>query len=367
MPDTLSWADVLPVEGPNGDLNTNNLNYQPGPEYGLLVVEPIDDGYYNGINAAWADLESLFLDILAPVDLDLSPSEQEDLDDFLDDRRKVKMLEWGGGVPLWYLGTEDFSLNDFWWELLDQVYDYEEDRLQQVARNLARGDFYVPVTVEDWSGNYTTTSVHVEIVDMQIPLTPGWNARSTPIELDGGGWSGGSWIDDPARVDAVLKYDPYVGWVLMTSTDVTALVPLEGVYIHMKGEEQMGLTWGKSSAPLRDLGPSWNLVGLGAYDYYADILDAFASIEQAPGDLTGWTSAASIGQDFNYDEDWIYNKWDLDDSTDWWLEQSAWTDYPDQASESLYTGFAYWVDMEHEDEFTGSSLPPVSFDVDWIQ
>ena len=160
-------------------------------------------------------------------------------------------------------------------------------------------------------------------------------------------------------MDAILKYDVDTqAWVVVTDT---ILEPLEGVYIHMLDKERMGMTWGRTSAPSRALRQGWNLIGLAAYDYQMQVLDALGSIAQGPGDVNGWTVLAGFGEDFSYSEDYTYEDRDLLDFQDWYYNHSAWIDTPASGFQTMYVGSTYWVAMDNDDQLVGFSLPPVTY------
>ena len=368
VPGTVSWARAIFPVGPNGyDLDPAVMHFEVGPADTTAVVEAMDGGYHNGIARAWVDIAALYEAMLETVDLtDLDPLDQQALDDFLASRRMVRMNEWASSDPIWCLGISGggscsgdyyIDLNELWSFLYSSVFNIEDDEAQQAARNIDRGKFDVPITLEDWSGNISTVTTTLETVDMQVPLFEGWNARSTPVELEGGMWNA-DWISDPNVVDAILKYDVDAqAWVVVTDT---ILEPLEGVYIHMLDKERMGLTWGKTSAPSRDLRQGWNLIGLAAYDYQAPVASTLGSIALAPGNLNGWTVLAAFGEDFDYNEDYVYEGRDFQDYQNWYYNHSSWIDTP-SGSQTMYVGSTYWVAMDNDDELVGFSLPPVTF------
>ena len=343
------------------------MHFEVGPDSTTAAVEGMDDGYHNGIARAWVDMAALYEAMLATVDLSgLDPVDQQELDDWLASRRKVWMREWAGSGPIWCLGTSGASnctgsynvdLNELWSFLYTTVFNFELDEAQQAARNIGRGAFNVPITIEDWSGNTVTVPTTLEAVDMQLPLFEGWNGRSTPIELEGGMWTA-DWVSDPTVVDAILKYDVDTqAWVVVTDT---LLEPLEGVYIHMLDKERMGMSWGQTSAPARTLRQGWNLIGLAAYDYRMPVSGTLNSIEQGPGNVNGWTVLAGFGENFSYNEDYMYGDRDLLDFQDWHYTHSDWIDTP-TGSQTMYAGSTYWVAMDNDDEIVGFSLPPVTF------
>ena len=447
-PDTISWARILPVEGPGSGFNPNSLNFESGEDETVFVVEPLDEGYSNGISGAWLDLASLYRDILAGANLDLTPERQRALDEFLTGQAMVPLSEdreapiWTtghigviltgthqSGTDFYYLYDYDYPfcdagvqvgdtvlnvttgasgvvssvlcyrlhfaaglsggtrsywasgdvyqvlggsppirpLYDLWYELLWNVYQFTDyDELQRIAQHMDRGTFDVPVWVEDWSGNTSTAAITITVVDMQIPLFEGWNARSTPIGLEGREWQA-DWLSDPNVVAAIIKYDPVTGWYTPIDRGMAnnTLDPLDGVYIHTDSKQQIGFIWGGTSAPVRKLGQGWNLTGLAAHDYFMSVNNALSSVDEAPGGVNGWTTAASLREDFDYDELWLYGELVVGSSY-WSWYQDAWIATAPSSSNTLYIGDAYWVSMDNDYDLTGFSLPPVRFNVDWI-
>ena len=271
-----------------------------------------------------------------------------------------------GKHGLWRLINEAFGDSD--------AFSGSDDVLMQIAQNMARGEFEIPVTVEDWSGNTATGSITITIVDMQIPLETGWNLRSTPISLEDGEWTA-DWLDDSTVADAILKYDSELGFVLSDNS----LDPLEGVYIHMLENDQLDLVWSKDPTPIqRSVGADWNLIGPATFDNFMNTDDALVSVLVAPGgdeDLTGYTTVISIDQDVDYEEDWVYTTVDgvvidlsddkLEGSTNWVFFQGSepWTDVPapNATPEQMYVGRGYWLFMENDDELSGFSVTPVIY------
>ena len=356
-PGTLSWNYVLSVDGPDGGFDHEALRFEAGPWEGWVVASSTDDGYYEGITKVRVDLKTLLLDILEPVELDAAfdafdAEDWERWDDDLYDLQRTYLDDDGEFGPETWTHRLDL-VDDLWVNVLANFSD--NDTIQLIAQDLARGDFTVEVTAMDWSGNEATTTMDISLVDMQMPLETGWNARSTPISLEGGKWMGGDWLADPEKVDAVLRYDPDLGFVLLTGEDVTDLEPLEAVYIHMKSNEEMGLIW-DGAAPQHSVGEGWNLIGPAMYSRSLPVSEALKSIEQAAGDVTGFSSVSSIAQDVDYTQE----SYEGDYTYDWDFTQDSWLAYPG-GGDVMEIGGAYWVFMENDDMLGGFGVPPIIY------
>ena len=216
VPDTLSWSGVVnPEDGPFNNGNIHDADFEEGRDRGFFAVEATDYGYFNGIAYATIDCGALMEEILDPVELDfaydlMDAEELYDWENDLYNLANTKMydgndedldnsFDWSSffngdfqEIDVWItqmrLGFDGEGQQAELWPTIYNTWDdcdnCERDQiLQLIAEDMARGTFEVEVTVEDWSGNTTTDTIEVELVDLQMALEAGWNARSTPINL----------------------------------------------------------------------------------------------------------------------------------------------------------------------------------------
>ena len=272
---------------------------------------------------------------------------------------------------LWHQGNEvyrrDFELQD---DFMNQLRWYlGEDDTQQMMDKLTLGDFSIPVTVADWCGNEVSGNIALTIVDIMQPLEEGWNLVSTPVTLDD---SYATWADivalgDGLLCDDAIRYDPDSGWVGVIPG--YKLKPLEAIYVHATGNDQIGIIFnrGVTPPPSLYLNGGWNLVGLAIPPDKWDSMPvnrAMVTVEDASGNR-GYSVVVSPDQRVDYNDDYRY--WDTEGREygfgwyGWRFQQESW-DYAAgfEPIPKMSVGGGYWVFMEAADTLAGFSTTPVT-------
>jgi len=188
-----------------------------------------------------------------------------------------------------------------------------------------------------------------------IPLKEGWNTMSTPMALDqradqlGEIVGMGGWLKN---MDIGYSYDPSGGWLLITPD--FQFVPLEAVYVKIKGPERFDEWMGESYAdlfpillrsslwlPQRDLEPGWNLVGLNA-DIWNEEYDGCIwrlPVQQALSSVSdSWSNAISPSMPGQI-ESWVCTP-------------------TSEGDFDMYTGDGYWVFITEPATLAGFSIAP---------
>jgi len=244
------------------------------------------------------------------------------------------------------------------------------------------GELEVPVTVYDWAGNPTQTTIEIAIVDEQLPVGEGWNLRSTPINLG---------INDWEHLTALggglgLDYDTAIRWnsELQTWEQLTdggllrggvivgdaILRPLDAIAIKASNFDSLGLIFDRNTTAAPSLGvhEGWNLIGLAVsppHDPFMPVDDALISIEEiSPDGTRGYIIVDSPRQ---YVE--VYQEYECATCCgsimyDWYFGQEDW-EYLHHGAEAvppipnMTVGGGYWVFMERDDTLAGFSNTPV--------
>lgn len=360
IPDMMSLISYSYSSG-TGSVGTGNY-------WGYLLVEAYDA---DGIQSVTLNFRPLFEKMFANVEFDEGAWEE-----FLEEMESVPMESWGDdiwGFDFW---------GEYWFWPIDMLYDYglitdESAVAQMLSQEIQLGDFTIPVTVTDWEGSESTSTIELAVVDVMVPLEKGWNLRSIPVTLANARWGDivslrpghDLWYDAALRIENGE-------WVVVDEN--YEMKPLEAIFIHATGRDQMGLAFSRkpTAPPVRQLGAGWNLVGYapaGYVEWYWDwgetywwwqdmyAQEAMVSVEQTPGGLRGYTDVVSPGEYLSYTEIYEYKGYDLGGYS-WYLWQdtwvytaSSWTSY------SMQPFGGYWVFMENPDRLAGYSSTPVSW------
>ena len=268
---------------------------------------------------------------------------------------------------------------------LEGYFGYEE-LMDMVFNGFRLGEFELPVTAFDCSGNENTDQhITLAIVDFQLPMDKGWNIRSTPISLDNSSLYSIVHLGDGLNYSSILRWNAeqkrweqyaeppsvyYAGWYYGSTKVADAVVkPLEAYYIKLNENDQLGLIIDRdmTGPPARQLYVGWNLVGLAP-----DIVDngfngmpsilALISAYIAEGELLpGFVIAMSIGEELGYAEEFYYNDIPLEKPWYWKeFHQEAWTVVPLLVEPEWMTpGGGYWLFMENNDRLAGFSYTPL--------
>ena len=268
--------------------------------------------------------------------------------------------------------------------------------LNMVLEDLRLGGKTVPVTAKRGSET-TTANISIAVVDAQIPLRRGWNARSVPFAL-----SPNTWANLKTYATPGVTFSPVIRWDAqnqkwVTVDDTYVVKPLEAFYIYASADAQIGAIMNRSytAPPTRSLYAGWNLVGT-APDFVKNFAqyypktgtgakmrglmkadDNFISILKTADGKTGYTMVLSIGQDVSYTTSYMYGTYNLGNAYPWLFGQPAWG-YTTLNSAAIdnnpvtsgnYFGWtvpfgAYWVYMENADTLAGFTTTPVS--KDWL-
>lgn len=355
VPDTISLLDTDFLRWVMG-----GAPYSIGPSYTDLIVDT---------GCERCEATSVTVDLSALV-LDMLP---EDIDKVVAGWDKGKQNEWHNwlnqleNTPMgqhWYW---DYELHLDW--LLGELggfFDYNE-LMDMVFEEFRLGEFKIPVTAVDCSGNPTEGVITLAIVDFQLPMEEEWNIRSSPIALNGT-WGDIKDMGNVLSYEAIVMWDAE-NWEWVEPSSNATMAPLQAYYIKLSENDQLGLIIEREATgpPQRQLYVGWNLVGLAP-----DIVDwgfggmplelALASIYQAAGGVPGWGIAISPGapgMDISYIEQFSYN--DIPLEKPWyekWFHQNAWTAYPGYG-DWMSSGGGYWVYMDNDDVLAGLSYTPL--------
>ena len=240
---------------------------------------------------------------------------------------------------------------------------------------------------EEYYRETVSTTIPLNVVDFQLPLSQGWNVRSTPLTLDdnydtlgdiktiSGGLPG---------LQAVLAWNASSGWKVINTS--TVLTPLEAYFIKMNESDQIGFIASRnaSATPQRRLYAGWNAVGLApdfSYNvsnssYYNDsfntyenfpfpamlVQDALASVAGNTS-VRGWLTAINMPEDIDYTEYYYYNGVALEEGYSKLFRQLTWATVFDnrwQTPDTYVTpGGGYWVFMDNAYTLVGNNSTPV--------
>jgi hypothetical protein len=255
-------------------------------------------------------------------------------------------------------------------ELIKPLASYlDENDFQRILDKLTLGDFIVPVTTLDWSGNMVHNSINLTIVDAMLPLKEGWNLVSTPVTL-GDGHS--TWEEIRALGDGLLcidaiRYDPVSGWVSVAPTD--EIKPLQPIYAYIIGKDKLGAIFSRevTQPPMLSLESGWNLVSLAIPPVDWDsmpVTEAMVSLEQAQGNR-GYSAVVSPEQTVTINDNYSY--WDIYGQQygfggyRWYSQQNPWVYTVGSADvKKMSIGGGYWVFMEDSDTLAGFSTTPIT-------
>jgi len=261
------------------------------------------------------------------------------------------------------LWLDDLFIGDRWedWNLM-YFFDME-DLMDMVFEEFRLGEFDIPVTAVDCSGNEAHGAITLAVVDFQLPMDEGWNVRSSPIAV-GTSWGQMKSMGEGLMYEAVVMWDAEHGqWVEPSSGSVMA--PLQAYYIAMSERDQIGLIMSRqpTAPPQRHLYVGWNLIGVAPYvDSLGriGIYKALETINYVPGGLPGWLVAISIGDWLEYEEEFWYNGILL--RKPWyekWFEQDEWITFAaDEQWKWMTSGGGYWLFMDNDDILGGYSYTP---------
>ena len=254
--------------------------------------------------------------------------------------------QWGGWNLAYFFGDDG---------LMDMI--FEEFRL---------GEFEIPVTAIDCSGNPTSDVIVLAIVDFQLPMKEEWNIRSSPIALSGT-WGDIKDMGNGLSYEAIVMWDAQ-NWKWVEPSSNATMAPLQAYYIKLSENDQLGLIIEREATgpPERRLYEGWNLIGftpdLAEHGFHGMLSGkALASIYLAAGGLPGWgivISPAAPGMNIDYEEQFSYNDIPLE-RYEWWFYQNAWTAYPDGEQHWMSRGGGYWVYMDNDDVLAGYSYTPL--------
>lgn len=260
----------------------------------------------------------------------------------------------------------------FWghrWEGWNLMYFFDpEELLPMIFEEFRLGEFDIPVTAVDCSGNEAHGAVTLAVVDFQLPMDEGWNVRSSPIAV-GTSWGQMKSMGEGLMYEAVVMWDAEHGqWVEPSSGSVMA--PLQAYYIAMSERDQIGLIMSRqpTAPPQRPLYVGWNLIGVAPY---VDSLgrigidEALYSVYEAPGGLPGWLVTMSIDDYLWYMEGFWYNGIPLDKP--WYeklFEQDGWITFvADDDWKWMTSGGGYWLFMDNDDILGGYSYTPFPWEL----
>ncbi|MGB2854764.1 MAG: NosD domain-containing protein [Dehalococcoidia bacterium] len=369
VPDMVSLLDIELLGFVMGD-----TPYSVGPSYTDLIV----DTGCEPCETSWVviDLSALVLGMLP-----------EDIDDVVAawpwelQNEWHEWLNWLAHTGMYYVEQFDEEAQEwrcFWdydlwigepfisdrWEGWNLEYFFDwEDLMEMVFEEFRLGEFDIPVTAVDCSGNEAHGVITLAVVDFQLPMDEGWNVRSSPIAV-GTSWGQMKSMGDGLMYEAVVMWDAEHGqWVEPSSGGVMA--PLQAYYIAMSERDQIGLIISRqvTAPPQRHLYVGWNLIGVAPYVDSLErigIYKALETINYVPGGLTGWLVAMSIGDYLGYMEEFWYNGTQLEKP--WyekWFEQDEWITFAaDEQWKWMSSGGGYWLFMDNDDILGGYSYTP---------
>jgi len=238
-----------------------------------------------------------------------------------------------GDIPVYCGEDQTFAfLPDQSYRVADVMVDGEpqgkiwEYTFQDVADN-----HIISVTFEEGPPEYFTA-----------PLGTGWNLFSTPVKLETGHQYMEDIFPDPQiqNIDLILGWDG-LGWFIPGYS--YELKPLECVYVHTTSPATAYIYPSSSvtSPPSRGMNIGVNLVGpapayLNGTFPAMPVDQAFKSIEEAPGNLTGYTMIISPS-----------------------LNQPGWVYVPGGTIQQVLPYKGYWIVMENPDTLYGFSTTPI--------
>ena len=345
--------------------------YSVGPSYTDLIV----DTGCEACETSWVsiDLSALVLGML-PEDIDdvVRPEDQAQWNEWLnmlahtgmeyvegfDEQAQELRCFWD--YDLW---LDDLFWGDRWGDWNLEYFFDMEDLMEMVFEEFRLGEFDIPVTAFDCSGNEAHDVVTLAVVDFQLPMEEGWNVRSSPIAV-GTSWGQMKSMGDGLMYEAVVLWDAEHGqWVEPSSGSVMA--PLQAYYIAMSEMDQIGLIISRqpTAPPQRQLYVGWNLIGVAPYVMSLEgmsIYEALETLYEVPGGLPGWLVTMSIGDWLEYDEYFWYDGIALEKPWYYkWFEQGEWITFAaDDEWKFMTSGGGYWVFMGNDDILGGYSYTP---------
>ncbi len=251
---------------------------------------------------------------------------------------------------------------------------------EQFFLMLEPGELEVPVTVTDWAGNQTQTTIDIAIVDEQLPVGEGWNLRSTPINLGINDWEHLTALGDGLDYDTAIRWNSELQtWEQLTDGGLlrggvivgdAILRPLDAIAIKASNFDSLGLIFNRNTTAAPSLGvhEGWNLIGLAVsppHDPFMPVNDALISIEEiSPDGTRGYIIVDSPRQYVEVEKE--YKCADCCGSIwyDWYFGQEDW-EYLHHGAEAvppipnMTVGGGYWVFMERDDTLAGFSNTPV--------
>jgi hypothetical protein len=206
-----------------------------------------------------------------------------------------------------------------------------------------------PVTSYSFTNVHDDHTIHATFAEggpiyFDEILYEGWNLFSTPILLEPG-YENLEDIFQPAELDKIEMILAWDGSYWYIPGEGFELDPLYCVYVKVASEEaataRIYPSHSVSAPPARALSSGLSLIGSApAYDsgiFPAMRVDlALKSIEQAPGNLTGYTMVISPS-----------------------LNQPSWVYVPGATLHDLLPFKGYWVVMENPDVLYGFSTTPI--------
>lgn len=385
---------IIDLESYSGGYASRNQFYEP--KCALISVNATDAQGINfgQINSTMINLTDVLLGMFSQVP-SFSSFSQSTWDEYLAEVNMSSAMFDGANY------TYYFCPGQYIFELLNRGIISYDDFKDFLTEKLVLGEFTLPIFVSDFAGRTSQTSVDVTVVDLSVPLTVGWNLRSTPMFLEGNRfWSSGS-------IDTVLKWNTSTQlWDLVKDNSIS---PLDVLFIHATEKNQIGYIFERdlTSPPTRQLYSGWNVVGpaLALYDslqnpcqdwldeYYngqhtcdfplTQLYDDYGTCVESvlssvkpitPGGNTGWSVAVNPYQHLNY---WNQVGYDINYNAYYrggYFQQDPWVWTSDQQV-SYYSGAqcyrndnyginadnfgGYWVYMKNDDLLTGFTTTPL--------
>ncbi|MBI2584071.1 MAG: hypothetical protein HYW25_05360 [Candidatus Aenigmarchaeota archaeon] len=376
--------------------------YFDDPKCTLISIEASDDreerpGGLLVLTNVGSVLEQMFADIGG-----FNPDAEAWAEYLAMDMHATPVAEFNGDTGFY---EYEFCAGEHIYHLYDNSVLEWNDLQRFISEGLVLGQFAMPVSVFDEADNHGESSAIITIVDLTVPVQPGWNLRATPLSLDGDRF----WPTD--AIDAVLSWNAETqSWELVTDD---RHVPLEALYFHATGNSHYGIIFDRDlTAPAaKELNEGWNLAGValemtdeiswciryygweGCRDYYGDSYLYLTDL---------YSNDACVGEVFDavaYDSNGNravevvvapreYLSFSDEDDNSWQFQQNGWVWVPiiqetgaspvnqcttkeefiDEGGYDYTGGSAwvqnfggYWVFMDNADTLPGFTTTPLPF------
>jgi hypothetical protein len=382
----LTWLSQN-IDGFEGDVTYRNV-----PQGTDLIVR-VEDNCCPCYSEAQADFSAMIEKMLHGVDVpdDLMKEIIEDMNEnyghfgeYCDCSEDCEDCEFKELCNKFYATDFVMDLSEY---LSDEdIIDPEVFLLQKIEL----GDFVIPVTVYNCSGNNVTTEIELTIVDVMIPLTEEWNLRSVPSALKYNTWKEVTELGDGLDFDKAYRYDieenPDTGWIVVSED--YKVEPLEAFYIHMANPDQIGIIMLRdlSAPPTRNLVKGWNLVGMALPQFTEmPVEEALVSIEVTADGNRGYNQILSVDQRASYDKIFEDIPCCVEEHEGNLVDYDDCGDSPRRCRLQLHNGFiqepwvytasnpdgggtvdncgGYWIFMENNDTIAGFTGTPSWFNV----